>query len=142
MTSCQQRVHVHASANGGSRNDLAFSTCRWTAGCEMNLAVVFGACTQVQAVGPRHQGGGRVAHTPKTCPEVFGCSEFAASSCVTWTDTRTAQPSTPPPPQPQPQLVVVPLLAKGQAWVRDASGQRWSRVWVSRRRAGGPAIGT
>ena len=26
--------------------------------------------------------------------------QLVASSCVTWTDTRTVQPSAPPPPQP------------------------------------------
>ena len=39
-------------------------------------------------------------------------------------------------PQMAEQLVEVPLPAMGvvQAWVRDANGQRWSRVWESRGR--------
>ena len=41
--------------------------------------LVFWACTQVHGRGPRHQGGSRVAQRARTCPEVSGCPELAAS---------------------------------------------------------------
>ena len=55
---------------------------------------------------------------------------------------RISSPSCPPPrrvlpvPQTAEQLVDVPLPAAGrvQAWVRDANGDIWSRVWDSSRR--------
>ena len=63
---------------------------RWTSDHELTwLSLSFfweGACTQVQAGSPRHQGGGRVAQTPGTCCEVCGCPELAASHSA-WTDT-------------------------------------------------------
>ena len=55
---------------------------------------------------------------------------------------RISSPSCPPPrrvlpvPQTTEQLVEVPLPAAGvvRAWVRDANGHVWSRVWDSSRR--------
>ena len=90
-------THLRQSGRLCERNSHGFPRESGRLILRRMLSLFFGACTQVQAIGVRHQGGDRVAQPPGTCPEVSGCLELAPSSCVTWRDTHTVQPSEPPP---------------------------------------------
>ena len=154
-------LHHSAQAGGGAERGGGVRDVRWPTGTE-DSSTGRDAASQPGGTAGR-TGAGAAAHHGAGCQlraggpaarcscaadggQVGGCAEDRRPLRPRAGDRRKcpgsqALPVSPlrrvlPVPQTTEQLVEVPLAAAGvvQAWVRDANGHDWSRVWDSSRR--------